>query len=200
MLPYGRSRELFVSSGQGELTPEERTVRGTFVTGLCHEDIRLLDLFEGDVRASLGDPSSSGFISFIPLQEYTRERISVHPLGPVVPLSSTPVPSGVAHPSGLITATGVYIGPMKAPDLPPIDTLAAPIEADTYIYAGPLTDLSAELWSYEDFVRDNAWKWVGRSAVEDNYAEVDHRREMNGKTLRMETVDEQGERGVLVEV
>lgn len=98
-----------------------------------------------------------------------------------MPLSSTPIPDTSAA-----TVADAYIVPMKAPELPALNTLATPIEAETYIYAGPVSGLSAELWSYEDFVRENAWKWVGRSALEDNYAEVDHRREMNGKTLRTE--------------
>ena len=50
MLPYTKSKELFTSSGQADLTAEERTVRGTFVKGLNDSDIALLDLFEGDVR------------------------------------------------------------------------------------------------------------------------------------------------------
>ena len=49
MLPYTKSKELF-TSGQADLTEEERTVRGTFVKGLNDSDIALLDLFEGDVR------------------------------------------------------------------------------------------------------------------------------------------------------
>ena len=73
--------------------------------------------------------------------------------------------------------------PLTAPELSPLDSLPPPLSAQTYIYAGPLKGLSPELWSYEDFVRENAWKWVGRGALDDNYAEVDHRREMNGKTL-----------------
>ena len=37
----------------GDLALEERSVRGSLVVGLSSEDIRLLDLFEGDVRANL---------------------------------------------------------------------------------------------------------------------------------------------------
>ena len=107
----------------------------------------------------------------------------MHPLGPLVSLASTPIPAKArsTHPE---TATTSYIVPLEAPELPALDTLPAAVEAETYIYAGPLQDLSADLWLYEDFVRENAWKWVGDSAAEENYAEVDNRREMNGKTLR----------------
>ncbi|KAI0787723.1 hypothetical protein C8Q74DRAFT_1253440 [Fomes fomentarius] len=172
VLPYKKSAELFASVGKADLTPEERTVRGTFVKGLSDQDIALLDLFEGD--------------------EYAREEVLVHPLGPLTPLSYSPVPS-TSIPSSLGTATAaatdVYVVPLHAPSLPPLDSLPPPLAAQTYIYAGPLRDLAPELWSYEDFVRTNAWKWVGRGAMDDNYVEVDRRREMDGKTLKTEILD-----------
>ncbi len=122
------------------------------------------------------------------MQEYTRENVKVHPLGPLTSLSSTPVPTSTI-PSSSTAATDSYVVPLDAPSLPPLDALSAPLPAETYIYAGPLTDLSPELWSYEDFVRENAWKWVGRTAHADNYIEVDRRRDLDGKTLRTEIVD-----------
>lgn len=56
MVPYSKSGVLF----ERELKPEERSVRGTLVTGLTKEDIALLDVFEGDVReiASVLSPMS----------------------------------------------------------------------------------------------------------------------------------------------
>jgi hypothetical protein len=33
-----------------KLTPEEKSVRGSLVTGLNESDMRLLDVYEGDVR------------------------------------------------------------------------------------------------------------------------------------------------------
>ncbi|TFK84085.1 hypothetical protein K466DRAFT_665396 [Polyporus arcularius HHB13444] len=122
VLPYSRSRELFASSGHAGLPPEERTVRGTFVQGFNDHDIHLLDLFEGD--------------------EYTRENVEVHALGPLTSLSSTPVPTGKSSISSSSAAV-----PLDAPSLPPLDAPSAPLPAETYIYAGPLTDLSPELWS-----------------------------------------------------
>ena len=128
-------------------------------------------------------------------QEYTREGVLVHPLGPFTALSSTPVPRttipsvGAASTPPTQSATNAYLVPLTAPDLHPPDSLATPLPAQTYIYAGPLSDLSPELWLYEDFVRENAWKWVGRGVVDDNYAEVDRRREMNGNTLKTEVID-----------
>ncbi|KAI0714347.1 hypothetical protein C8T65DRAFT_573437 [Cerioporus squamosus] len=168
VLPYSKGRELFASAGHAELPPEQRTVRGTFVQGLNDHDIHLLDLFEGD--------------------EYTRENVEVHPLGSLTPLSSTSVPKS-SIPTSSEAATDAYVVPLNVPSLPPLDALPAPLPAETYIYAGPITDLSPELWSYEDFVRENAWKWVGRSALEDNYVEVDRRGDMDGKTLRTDIID-----------
>ncbi|KAI0368638.1 hypothetical protein BV20DRAFT_969010 [Pilatotrama ljubarskyi] len=163
VLPYSKSRTLFEQSGRGDLAPEERTVRGTFVHGLSDRDISLLDLFEGD--------------------EYTRESVAVHPLGPLTPLSSHSEPRASAPTPG-DAATDAYVVPRTAPELPPLNALPTPLPAQTYIYAGPLDQLSSELWSYEDFVRENAWKWVGTGAVnEEYYVEVDRRREMDGKTL-----------------
>ena len=50
VLPYEKSRELFLTSGHPEPSANERNVRGTLVIGLNDKDIALLDLFEGDVR------------------------------------------------------------------------------------------------------------------------------------------------------
>ncbi|KAI0649205.1 hypothetical protein C8Q79DRAFT_498429 [Trametes meyenii] len=164
VIPYTRSSALFQSTGQNDLAAEERTVRGTFVQGLNDRDISLLDLFEGD--------------------EYTRESVSVHPLGPLAPLSSDPSSQSRSAGAPAETAADVYVVPPTAPALPPLDALAPAVAAQTYIYAGPLSGLSPELWSYEDFVRENAWKWVGRGDHDGYYAEVDRRREMEGKTLQ----------------
>ena len=126
-------------------------------------------------------------------QEYTRENVLVHPLGPLTALSSTPVPRPTVPNIGSTlsnTATDAYIVPLTAPELPRLDSLPPALSAQTYIYAGPLKGLSPELWSYEDFVRENAWKWVGRGAHDnEHYVEVDRRREMDGKTLKTEIVD-----------
>ncbi|KAI0671654.1 hypothetical protein C8Q78DRAFT_1030218 [Trametes maxima] len=170
VIPYTRSSALFQSTGQNDLAAEDRTVRGTFVQGLNDRDISLLDLFEGD--------------------EYTRESVSVHPLGPLAPLSTTPSPGSrsAGSPPGAETAADAYVVPPTAPALPPLDTIPPALPAQTYIYAGPLTGLSPELWSYEDFVSENAWKWVGRGDRDGYYAEVDRRREMEGKTLQTAVV------------
>jgi len=49
IVPYEKGKTLF----DRQLTQDERSVRGTVVMGLTEEDIRLLDVFEGDVRRKL---------------------------------------------------------------------------------------------------------------------------------------------------
>ena len=36
-----------------KLSPEEKSVRGSLVTGLSESEVRLLDIYEGDVRLSI---------------------------------------------------------------------------------------------------------------------------------------------------
>lgn len=51
VIPYGETVALLDLNKQTpELSPEERTVRGSLVQGLNESDIALLDVFEGDVR------------------------------------------------------------------------------------------------------------------------------------------------------
>lgn len=75
VIPYSRARELLGK----DLEPEERLVRGTIVSGLCDQDIDLLDSFEGD--------------------EYTRETISVHPLAPFISLTDSEKPDSTVVPT-----------------------------------------------------------------------------------------------------
>ncbi|KAI0951314.1 hypothetical protein AcW1_008384 [Taiwanofungus camphoratus] len=150
VLPYDKSCGLFTDH-ERELTPEERTVRGTLVTGLSATDIEFLDVFEGN--------------------QYTRETVPVYPLGPFTSLSSSDPSSS----SSLV--------PLTPPPLPSLASLGTPLTTQTYIWAQPLSDLSPDLWEYADFVRTNAWKWVGEGAGNNaDYVEVDHRREMGRDT------------------
>jgi hypothetical protein len=57
---------------------------------------------------------------------------------------------------------GVGLIPQIA--LPPLATaneLAEPIEAQTYVWCLEDSDLEKELWSFDEFVKKNAWKWIG---------------------------------------
>jgi len=137
-----------------KLSPEEKSVRGSLVTGLSESEVRLLDIYEGD--------------------EYARELVPVHPLSAPTTLS----PQIHGHQTSLPSAAPHSYSPSS---LPP------PIYAHTYIWIKPPTWLTPSLWSFEDFVNNNAWKWVGvgvGSADNEHYREVDRRREMGGFILK----------------
>ncbi|KAG7451186.1 uncharacterized protein BT62DRAFT_990816 [Guyanagaster necrorhizus] len=86
--------------------------------------------------------------------EYTREPIPVHPLEDTINLSEYSVSND-----------DKYLVPNLPAPLPPIEELAEAIPAETYIYRDT-NNLDAELWSFADFVRFNAWKWYQPEASE----------------------------------
>ncbi|GLB40394.1 putative gamma-glutamyl cyclotransferase, AIG2-like [Lyophyllum shimeji] len=132
IIPYEQGRALC----DRELEAEEKTVRGTLVTGLSQKDMEILDIFEGS--------------------EYIRRGIEVHPLGPLVKLLEYPIDD-----EGLI--------PSKPPALPPVSGLAPPIKAETYVYdLSQVKRLEPELWSFEEFVKKNAWKWYGEQLPDED--------------------------------
>ncbi|KAG2149077.1 uncharacterized protein EDB93DRAFT_1143515 [Suillus bovinus] len=142
ILPYSQSRVMF----DHDLNPDEKSVRGSLVTGLSDEDVKLLDVFEGD--------------------QYTRELVPVYPLGPLVNIRDIP-PIEV---KSLVPTTP-----------PPILELADPVEVNTYVWCFPSSELRAQLWTFEEFVKLNAWKWIGSSATDNKYFdEVDRRNAMEG--------------------
>lgn len=72
--------------------------------------------------------------------------MKVHPLGPFVELS--------------IDADALV--PEHPPPLPNFPDSLGTVEAETYVY-GDESNLEANLWSFEDFIKNNAWKWYGGS-------------------------------------
>jgi hypothetical protein len=152
-VPYSRSRPLF---GR-ELKAEEKCVQGTLVIGLTESDLDVLDVFEGDVCLLVSQICVPKLI--LSRKEYVRERVAVHPLESLAGLSSEP---------STFTAESLI---MAAPP----SELAGPVEAQTYVY-NSLSDLKAELWSFDGFVKNNAWKWVGSEGNREVYTEVDRRR------------------------
>jgi len=149
VVPYSQSSAMF----DRELSPEEKSVRGSLVTGLSESEVRLLDIFEGD--------------------EYIRDLVPVHPIS----LPTTLSPHVYGHQSVTL--------PLAAPHNHCPSSLPPPILAHTYIWCKPLTRLIPSLWSFDDFVKNNAWKWAGVHADNREYMEVDaRRREMGGFILR----------------
>lgn len=68
----------------------------------------------------------------------------------------------------------------KTQPLPPLNALGEPFETETYVWTESTGELETKLWSFEDFMRDSAWKWVGPSVHREDYEEVERRRAMNG--------------------
>ncbi|KZP11022.1 hypothetical protein FIBSPDRAFT_195475 [Athelia psychrophila] len=149
VIPYSKSKSLF----NRELSPEDKSVRGSLVTGLSESDVQLLDVFEGD---------------------YTRDLVPVHPISPYSTLA--PHPPG-AHQNQSI--------PAAVPHTHSPSTLPRPILAHTYVWCQPVQQLAPRLWSFDDFVNNSAWKWVGVGASGNTeYKEVDKRRERGGFITR----------------
>ena len=121
-------------------------------------------------------------------QEYKRKKVQVHPLGPIVPLAAYEVPKHRV-PSSIVEDT-LDLTPSTPEPLPlnPSETLSPPIECETYIWVSYPEELSKEPWTFHDFIRLNAWKWVpGESEVaadHEDYLEVDRRRDMKGNIVR----------------
>lgn len=90
-----------------------------------------------------------------------------------------------------LNAPSINVVSTSAAPLPSSTELSEPVEANTYIWIVQLSDLEPELWSYEVFVKDSAWKWVdaGEDDTTDKYyTEVNRRQDLNG-IIRKETVD-----------
>jgi hypothetical protein len=87
---------------------------------------------------------------------YTRLQVRVHPLGPF-----TPVPADAVATATSETAEESLI-PTALPPLATISELAEPIEAQTYVWCLADKWLEKEPWSFDEFVRKNACKWIGR--------------------------------------
>ncbi|KAI9443661.1 hypothetical protein BJY52DRAFT_1157182 [Lactarius psammicola] len=142
ILPCERSRAIL---GR-ELTSEENNIRGTLVSGLTAEDVALLDVFEGDARRSLIILSG---------QLYVRLQVLVHPLGPFTPVPVDAANSGAAEDSLI---------PADLPPLPVASELTQTVPAQTYMWGRNDSDLDKELWSFDEFVQKNAWKWIDHGA------------------------------------
>ncbi|KAF8149898.1 hypothetical protein B0H34DRAFT_666397 [Crassisporium funariophilum] len=126
-----------------------------------------LDQEEKSVRGTLVIGLTKHDISSLDIfegSEYTREKVQVHPLGPFTSLSNTSIDLK-------------ELVPAHPPPLPSPSEMLNAIEAETYIYNDE-RDLKAELWSFDDFVTKNAWKWHGKEADNnEDITEVDRRRE-----------------------
>ncbi|KAF8478307.1 hypothetical protein JB92DRAFT_2768827, partial [Gautieria morchelliformis] len=137
IVPYESAQSLF----QRDLTRDEISVRGTVVSGLTAEDIRLVDIFEGD--------------------EYARKTVSVSPLSSFTPL---------------LDSVQTIVAPESS-----IPELKDFIQVQTYVWGDHIDRLIPEIWSFDIFVREKLWRWVGRSSDNSDYPLVDERRAMDGR-------------------
>ena len=101
---------------------------------------------------------------------YNRLPVRVHPSGPFVPIPADTAATSLAVDDSLISTTA--LSPLAT-----VSGLAEPIEAQTYVWSLEDSGLE-ELWSFDEFVKTNAWKWIddGGPGNED-YAVVDEARE-----------------------
>lgn len=96
VIPYSKSKSLF----NRELSPEDKSVRGSLVTGLSESDVQLLDVFEGDVRP-LPSPTCSTLTYSGYTGVYTRSRARAPHLPLQHPRPASPWgPSKSIHPGG----------------------------------------------------------------------------------------------------
>ena len=89
--------------------------------------------------------------------------MDIHPLGPLKDVSNHSIDQD-------------SLVPAHPPPLPSSSQMANIIRAETYVYEDE-NNLMAELWSFDDFVKNNAWKWYGSSADDNpDITEIDRRR------------------------
>ncbi|KAJ7035091.1 hypothetical protein C8F04DRAFT_1100070 [Mycena alexandri] len=89
--------------------------------------------------------------------EYTRDKVPVYPLSDLVNLADYTMSTATPAP------------------LPPDEELPEPVRVETYVY-GDISGLMRDIWSFDDFVEKNAWKWYGSgSRTNPDYTEVDRR-------------------------
>ena len=137
-----------------------------------------LDVFEGNVRFShflyvfcYRDQLNSVVRNLN--QQYVRKEVHVRPLGRL-----TAVPSDAAVSSSETTAVEGSLIPTSLPPLPSAEELAQPIPAQTYVWCSKDSYLEKELWSFDEFVKNNAYRWIGPEAdSSEEYVEVDEAKE-----------------------
>ena len=95
-------------------------------------------------------------------------QVLVHPLGPFAPVPSNAATSEAIEDSLI---------PADLPPLPAARELTQTVPAQTYVWCQDDSGLDKEPWSFEEFVRKNAWKWIDRGVQRKDYDEVDRVRE-----------------------
>ncbi|KAH9071188.1 hypothetical protein EDB83DRAFT_2550809 [Lactarius deliciosus] len=82
---------------------------------------------------------------------YVRLQVLVHPLGPFAPVPVDTTTSGAVEDSLFMA---------DFPPLPAANKLAQAVPAQTYVWCLRDSYLDKEMWSFDEFVRRNAWKFI----------------------------------------
>ncbi|KAK1226579.1 hypothetical protein PQX77_010462 [Marasmius sp. AFHP31] len=105
------------------------------------------------------------FLDVFEGSEYRRTKVETYPLEPLVDMSEYSKKDEAS------------LTPANPPPIPQPGALPSPVETETYIYLDP-SRLEHDLWSFDDFVKENAWKWYGADArAREDIVEVDRLRE-----------------------
>lgn len=109
-------------------------------------------------------------------------------MGPIIPLETYEVPKHRVPGSSREEKEKLDLTPSTPEPLPqnPSETLNPAIECETYVWASYPEELMKEPWTFHDFIRLNAWKWVPSEGAADHedYLEVDRRREIEEDPFR----------------
>jgi hypothetical protein len=76
-----------------------------------------------------------------------------------------------------------YEGDIKVEPTP--DQLGATVQAETYVWVSPKSDLEDNEWDFEEFVREKMWAWVGDSGEQrsDYKGEFEVRPSIRGRSF-----------------
>ncbi|GAA99426.1 uncharacterized protein L969DRAFT_86671 [Mixia osmundae IAM 14324] len=130
---------------------------------------RALDREEASVRGTIVQglsPSDVDLLDVFEGDEYVRRTVQAHILS--------------AARTGAIKGAEALV-----PLLSPIDLSQATQDqtqsVDVYLWSASVDRLESGLWDFAAFLKDKSHRWVGTSQDEEEFAEVDRRRAMNGK-------------------
>jgi hercynylcysteine S-oxide lyase len=151
---YESAKSLF----QRELPQEERSVRGAIVLGLTAEDVKLMDIFQGNVLLFRSSRNTS--LVHHDMQAYSRQTVVASPLASFTPL---------LHSDQTIVSAETSLPQLKGFT-----------QVQIYVWRDSLELLSPDIWSFDVFVREKLWHWVGRGSSDDSaYALVDEHRALH---------------------
>jgi hypothetical protein len=85
---------------------------------------------------------------------YERSRVLVRPLGPYTPV---PADAAMANSETVVEECPV---PTALVPLAAISEQTQPVEAQTYVWCLEDSKLEKELWSFDEYLRNNAWRWI----------------------------------------